>query len=316
MNLFELFDFMPPQGTELAAKTDWINNWISVVSVICTILIVGVMMYFAVKYRRKEDDALTPAITHNTTMEIVWTVIPSLVCVFVFVYGFNIYKEMRTPPANAMEVQVVGQKWSWQFTYPNGKKSNELTVPIGKAVRLIMTSKDVIHSFFLPNMRVKEDVYKGNYSYLWFTPSKLGTSRVFCAEYCGTLHSKMMTSVNVVTEGQFQDFLVDRTEGEKAELTPAEAGALVFKNTGCVGCHLTNGEKHIGPGLKGILSGKSEREFVSAEKLIADENYVRESIIYSTKKVVKGYAPIMPSYEGQISEEELSQLIAYLKTFN
>lgn len=316
MNLFEIFDFMPAQGSELAVKTDWINNWISVVSAICTILIVGVMLYFAVKYKRKEDDAPTPAITHNTTMEIIWTVIPSLVCVFVFVYGFNIYKEMRTPPANAMEVQVLGWRWAWQFTYPNGKKSNELTVPVGKPVRLIMTSKDVIHSFFLPSMRVKEDVYKGNYSFLWFTPNKLGKERVFCAEYCGTLHSKMMTSVNVVTEGEFQDFLIDRTEGEKSDLPPAEAGALVFKNNACNSCHNITDQKLIGPGLKGLLSGKMERAFESGETMIADENYVRESIIYSKKKIVKGYPPVMPSYEGQISEEELSQLIAYLKTLN
>jgi cytochrome c oxidase subunit 2 len=314
MNLFELFDYMPAQGAEWAIKIDWINNWISIVSVLCTVAIVGVMLYFGIKYRRKTDNDVTSNISHNTTIEVVWTVIPTLVCIYVFAYGFFIYKDMREPPANAMEVQVVGWKWAWQFTYPNGKKSNELTVPIGKPVRLIMTSKDVIHSFFLPTMRVKEDVYKGNYSYLWFTPTKLGTSHVFCAEYCGTLHSKMTTSLHVVSEQEFQDFLIDRTEGEKVELSPAEAGKLVFEKTACNSCHSLGEQRLIGPGLGGLLAGNKKREFEDGTDLISDENYVRESILNSKAKIVKGFAPVMPPYEGQLSDEEIAQLIAYLKT--
>jgi cytochrome c oxidase subunit 2 len=220
---------------------------------------------------------------------------------------------MRTPPANAMEVEVTGWRWAWEFRYPNGKKTSELTVPIGKPVRLIMTSKDVLHSFFVPQMRVKEDVIKGRYSYLWFTPTRLGDAPVFCAEYCGTLHSKMLSVIHVVSQEEFEDFLVDRSQGEKVELPPAESGAKLFAQKGCVACHSTGANRLVGPGLKGLFA-KTEHEMADGTKLAVDENYIRESILNPNAKIVKSFTPIMQSFEGQLTDEELSHLIAYLKT--
>ena len=312
--MFELLDFMPEQASSWAARVDWINNLISIISLLCTVGITAVMIYFAVKYRRRSEEQKTEFITHNTVMETVWTIIPTLVVIYIFVYGFIVYKEMRTPPASAMEVNVDAYQWRWEYTYPSGKKATkDLVVPLGRPVRLIMRSHDVLHSFFLPEMRVKEDLRANEYSYLWFTPTKLGNFHIFCAEYCGLQHSAMAGTLKVVTPEQFEDYLRDRTAADAVQLPPAEAGKELFSQKTCNTCHSIDGSKIIGPSLKGLFASGAH-QFSDGSSGTVDENYVRQSILQSQAKVVAGYPPVMPSFEGQLTEKQVSDLIAYLKT--
>ncbi len=310
-----MLDYMPVQATSWASQVDWINNLINYISVFCTLGITGVMLFFAVRYRRRDEPTETPYITHNTGLETVWTVIPSIIVMGVFYYGFTVYREMRTPPANAMEINVKAFSWRWEFSYPNGRKSTKtLVVPLGKPVRLIMTSERVIHSFFIPAMRVKEDVYAGNYSYLWFTPTKLGDFHIFCAEYCGRGHSDMRGVLRVVTPEQFEDFLLERKEADAPVLTPAEQGKQLFEIKACLGCHSVDGSAMVGPSLQGIFA-KKERQLASGEMVPIDENYIRESILNPEAKIAAGFEKIpMPAFAGQLNDEELQALIAYLKS--
>lgn len=308
-----MFDMMPVQASEWAGRVDWINKVITDISVICTLGITAVMIYVAYKYRHREGNRQGAYITHNATVETVWTVIPSIICLAVFAYGFVVYHEMRTPPANPIEISVEGYKWGWRFAYANGKRTaGELTVPIGKPVRLVMTSADVIHSFFIPAMRVKEDLYKANYSYIWFTPTKLGEFHIFCTEYCGTSHSAMTGKLKVVSPEAFEDFLLDRKDADAPQLPPAEIGKSLFSGNGCTACHSIDGSSGQGPTLKGLFSGK-EHKMADGSSVVVDENYVRESIVNPRAKIVEGYpAALMPSF-AHLKEEELNALIAYLK---
>jgi cytochrome c oxidase subunit 2 len=312
--MWDLFNWMPPAASEWAPQVDWLHNLITWISVFFTIAITLVMIYFAIRYRRKNDDDETAFITHNVTIETVWTVVPTVIVIWIFGFGYLSYKEARTPPANAQEVYVEGYKWAWQFTYENGKKSTQdLVVPLGEPTRLIMTSRDVIHSFYIPAMRIKEDVYKGNYSYIWFTPNKLGEYHIFCTEYCGAGHSDMLGKLKVVSKEAYQDFLLSRKDADAPQLPPAELGKELFTKNNCKQCHSLDGSNGIGPSLKGVFAAGS-REFTDGTKAEVDENYIRESIQYSNKKIVVGYAPMMPAFADTFSEEELNQLIAYLKT--
>lgn len=309
-----MFDYMPVQASSWAANVDWINNFITNGSVLCTVLICGTMLYFAVKYRRRSPEQSTPYITHNASLETVWTLIPTIGVIYIFYFGFSTYREMRTPPANALEIMVDAYSWRWDFQYPNGKKTtNELYVPVGRPVRFVMTSHDVLHSFFVPAMRVKEDVRGGVYSYLWFTPIMTGTFPIFCAEYCGTQHSAMRATLHVVSEEEYLDYTLDR--GPEPELPPQELGKKIFTNKACTACHSIDGTTVVGPSLKGLFSGSKDRQFEDGTTGVIDENYVQESILYPDTKIVKGFADKkMSSFKDQLTETELKNLIAYLKT--
>ncbi len=308
-----MFDYMPEQGSHWAREVDWINGFITDVSVISTVSITLVALYFAYKYRRRSPDQEGTPITHNVTLETVWTVIPAVIAGFTFYLGLNSYREMRTPPANALEINVDAHSWRWEFEHPNGKKdTDKLVVPIGGPVRLIMTSHDVLHSFFIPAMRVKEDVRGNVYSYLWFTPVRLGTYPVFCAEYCGFDHSGMMASLEVVTPEAYQDYIADR--GPAVELSPQEVGKEAFAKKACNACHTIDGTKGQGPTLKGIFQSGT-RTLEDGSQATVDENYVRESLLNPQAKIVQGFTGVvMPSFQGQLSEKELSGIIAYLKS--
>lgn len=301
---------MPEQASSWAARVDFINNFITYVAVFCTVAITGAMLYFAWRYRRRPDHQESEYITHDATLETVWTAIPTLVCIFVFYYGFVVYKEMREPPANAIEINVEGYRWAWEYTYPNGKKAGrDLVVPVGEPVRLILRSRDVNHSFFIPAMRVKEDVIKSEYHHLWFEPTITGDFHIFCTEYCGTSHSGMIGTLKVVSKEQYLDFLNDRS---KEQLSPEQLGQKLYESRGCVACHRLDGVKGVGPSFKGIFGQKVE--FTDGTSATRDENYLRESILHSQKKIVKDFLPgAMPSFEGQLKEEEVAGLIAFIK---
>ena len=302
---------MPVQASEWASRVDWLNNFITYVSIFCTLAITGVMLYFMVKYRRRSEDQKTEYITHNATLETVWTVVPTIVCIFVFIYGYLVYDEMRTPPSNAIEVGVEGQKWRWEFEYSTGKRSTaELIVPVGKPIRLVMRSKDVNHSFFIPSMRVKEDVLASTYSYLWFTPIMTGEFPIYCTEYCGTSHSDMLATLKVVSPEVYEDFINERSQ---EKLLPAELGAKLFNQKGCMACHSVDGSAKVCPTLHKLFG--HEVELADGSKVMADENYLESSIINPNGQLVKGFQPnMMPSFKGQLTDEELAGLNAYIKT--
>lgn len=310
MNGNNFLNWMPEQGAVWAEKVDWLNNFISWTAFICTFAITGVMLFFAWKYRRRPGNETTAYITHNNLLEILWTAIPTLACIFVGFHGYRIYHEMRTPPSNALEINVTGQKWAWSYKYPNGKTADkDLVVPVGKPIRLVLKSKDVNHSFFLPTMRVKEDAIASDYHYLWFTPIKIGESHIFCAEYCGNSHSAMTGTLKVVSQEEFEDFVNDR---KVEDLPPEEIGKKLYQTKACMTCHSLDGNRGVGPSFKGLF-GKVET-FEDGSTLTVDENYIRESILVPTKKIVKGFAPAMPAFEGQLKDEEIQGLIAYIKT--
>ena len=303
-------NWMPEQASSWASSVDWINNFITYVATVCTIGITGAMLYFSYKYRRKGPNDKTEYITHNATLETVWTVVPTVVCIFVGFCGFFVYKDMRTPAGNPIEIQVTGQKWFWTYKYENGKTAdNDLVVPVNQPVRLIMKSKDVTHSFFVPAMRVKEDVIGSDYHYMWFLPTETGNFHIFCAEYCGKSHSKMTGILRVVSMSEYEDFINDR---KKEDLAPEDLGKKLYASKACITCHSLDGSKILGPSFKGLYG--REEEMSDGEKVKVDESYLRESILYSTKKVVKGFQPVMPSYDGQMKDEEIEGLIAFIKT--
>lgn len=304
------------QGSSFAYKVDYAHDIVTIISVICTVAIVGVMLYFAIIYRQRNGvDHETPAIEGNNTLEVIWTVFPTIVCIWVAWLGYDSFVDIRTVPEGAMEVNVTGRKWAWDFQYKNGKQTtNELVVPVDEPVKLVMTSKDVLHSFFVPVMRTKMDVIPGRYSYEWFKPVKTGDFQVFCTEYCGNQHSGMRARLKVLPRAEFDRWLADDSEARKlAALNPADRGRELYQGKQCVTCHSLDGSPKVGPSWLNIF-GK-EGKLANGESYKADENYIRESILNPQAKTVQGYPAMgMPSYQGQLSDDDITALIAFMKT--
>lgn len=299
-------------------------------SILGTIFVAAMTLYFSIKYRRRSDDdlpeqpvesdkggVLTSMIrvgasedAESSALEIGVSV-GLFVCVMVmFGWGASLYIKMNNAPKDAMEILCTGKQWMWKFEHPTGKREiNELHVPVGQSVKVTMTSEDVIHSFYVPAFRVKADAVPGRYTQAWFTPTKPGTYNLFCAEYCGTEHSKMGGFVYVQTPEEYQKWLKGVTAGP--QLPPEEAGAKLFVAKGCQVCH-SGLPGALGPKLNGVFGHKVK--LLDGSEVMADEEYLRESILNSMAKIVQGYAPVMPMFKGQLSEEEVMQLIAYIKT--
>jgi cytochrome c oxidase subunit II len=305
--------FMPPAGTDIAARVDNIYEFLLVASLISCIILIGGMIYFVVKYKRKSATDKTAYITHNSTLEFVWSFIPLVIFLVVFAWGWNIYHDMRAMPKNALEVHVVGKQWLWDFIYKSGKKStNEAVVPVGEPVKLIMTSEDVLHSFYIPSMRIKQDVIPGRYTAIWFTAEKTGDYQVFCTEFCGAAHSNMLAKLKVVPREEYEKWIA---EGDDSALPLAKRGEKLYSNNGCVACHSIDGTAKVGPTLKGKFGAMETLEDGSQVKI--DENYLAESMLNPNAKVVKGYPRnVMPAFQGKLNEEELSALVEFIKTLN
>lgn len=302
--------FTPPQGTEIAAQYDSLFAFLLWASLIACIILIGGMVYFVTKYKRRTDNDKTPYISHSTILEFTWSFIPLVIFMIVFVWGWVLYHNMRSMPQEGLEVHVYGRQWAWDFVYKSGKKTtNEFVVPVKSDVKLIMTSNDVIHSFFIPSMRIKQDVVPGRYSSLWFHAEKTGEYHVFCTEFCGAAHSQMLARMKVVTQEEYEAWLQETDEG----LSLAQKGAKLTNSKGCVACHSVDGSLKVGPTWKGLWE-KVGHEMADGSQVAVDENYLRESILAPNAKVVKGYpAGVMPTYQGQLSEDELSALIEYIK---
>lgn len=302
--------WFPPQASTTASTVDWVYYFIYWVCVFFTVLITGAAIYFVIQFRSKKN-APPAAAAHNTVLEITWTVVPGIISVFIFYFGLTGYMDTRTAPDDAYEIHVTGQKWSWTFTYPNGAITGELHIPVHRPVRLIMTSNDVLHSFFVPAFRTKQDVVPGRYTEEWFEATETGEFQVFCTEYCGTDHSAMLTTTFVHTEAEFEEWL--RKAGDIHEgHTPVEAGEILVKQRGCLVCHSLDGSTKTGPSYKGMW-GKTE-SLADGSSVKVDENYVRTSILEPQAQIVAGFPGSMPTFKGQLKDKDITAIIEYFKT--
>lgn len=303
-------NYMPVEGSTIAGYVDSLYGFLLTASFISFVLVIGGLIYFAIRYKRQPGSEKSAYITHNNVLEFLWSFIPFVIFLVVFGWGWWVFDKMHTHPENALEVHVVGQKWSWDFLYKSGKRvTNEFMVPVDTPVKLIMTSQDVIHSFFVPAFRIKQDVVPGMYTALSFVASKKGSFQVFCTEYCGDGHSAMLAKLNVVSQEEYESWLA---QGDPYEgLTLVEVGQKQFQQK-CAVCHTAGTEKKIGPGLANVFG--QQRNFENGESLVGDENYIRESILNPNQKIVQGYPAAMPPFQGQLTEQELSGLVEYIKS--
>ncbi len=302
--------WLPPQASTQAPQTDLAFYFIYWVSVFFFILIVFLMTVFVFRYRRRvEGEGPRVNVTHNTPLELVWTTIPLILVVVMFYMGFRGFMDLMNPPADAMDVYVLGQKWNWNFTYPNGHQDTELHVPVDTNVRLILESQDVIHSFYVPAFRIKRDAVPGRYNKIWFKATKPGEYLALCAEYCGTQHSDMLARVVVHEPGMFEKWLADASDPFKTR-SYAEVGQLVVTKR-CGGCHSIDGSANVGPTFKDLFG--SEVKHTDGATVLVDEEYVRKSIINPQAEIVAGYDPVMPTFKGQLKDREITAIIEYLK---
>jgi cytochrome c oxidase subunit 2 len=302
--------YKPPAGTTIAEQYDNLYAFLLGASFIACVILIGGMIFFALKYKRKSNNDKTAYISHNVKLEFLWSFIPFVIFMGAFVWGWIIYHDMRKMPTDALEIHVYGFQWGWDFVYKNGKKTtNNFVVPANRDVKLILTSRDVIHSFFIPSMRIKQDAVPGRYTALWFHSNKVGNYHFFCTEFCGAAHSQMIGRMKAVSNEEFEQFLVENDE----DLTLAQRGEKLSNSRGCVACHSLDGTRKVGPSWKGLW-GLQGHAMADGSTLTVDENYMRESILLPNAKIVRGYsAGVMPSYQGQLSEDELTAIIEFIK---
>jgi cytochrome c oxidase subunit 2 len=304
--------FMPPGSSTIAPDVDALFNFILYASVVFFVVVVTGVVVFARRYRRRGEDQVTSGIAHNTALELVWSVIPTILVIIVFFWGFRIFMKMHIPPKDALEIKVTAQKWFWSFDYPNGATTvNELVVPAGKPVRLLMSSKDVIHSFYVPDFRIKMDVLPNRYTVTWFETVGPGAHNLFCAEYCGTSHSKMIGTVKALGEREYAAWL-ESGIGTGEGISLEQFGEQLFTSKACVTCHRIDGTAFTGPSLNGIF-GEPIR-MADGTQAPVDENYLRESMLNPQAKVVAGFQPVMPTYQGILTNRQIDALIAYIKS--
>lgn len=297
----------PSQASTQAIAVDTMFAFMLGLAGVFLLLVVVPLVYFVVKYRRRDDGDVPPQIKGNTKLEVLWTVVPVILSLGVFTWGANVFLTQVQPPPAAEQIYVVGKQWVWKFQHASGRQEiGELHVPVGQPVRLTMVSQDVIHSFFVPDFRIKQDVLPGRYTTLWFEATRAGDFGAFCAEYCGTDHAVMQTHVVAQEAAAYQQWLAAGPAGG-----PAADGARLFQQLGCNVCHHAD-SGGLAPPLTGLY-GRQVR-LQSGEAVTADDSYLRESILAPQAKIVEGYAPIMPSFQDRVDEEQMIQLIMYIKS--
>ncbi len=306
------FSIFPERASTSAGQIDVLYGFLLVVGIGMTLVIFASVFFLAIKYRRRSDDD-RPALIHGSLpLEITWSVIPFLVMLIMFAWGTKLYFQNYTPPRlDTLDIYVTGKQWMWKIQYPDGQREiNELHVPTGRTVKLILASEDVIHSFFIPAFRLKHDVVPGSYQTYWFEATKPGRYHIFCAEYCGTNHSRMIGWATVMEPAEYEKWLSGGSSGGSM----VEQGAKLFEQYGCISCHLTESQGRC-PSLRNVFGHPVVLD--DGRTVVADEAYVRESILNPNAKIVKGYhRDIMPVFQGQISEEGLLQLIVYVKSLS
>ena len=308
--MFKNFPLFPERASAMAWQVDGLYFLLIAVSAFFTLLIFFLVLFFAIKYRRSAHPH-AEQIEGSLPLELAWTLIPLGICMIFFAWGSLIFFEEARPPKGAMEVYVVAKQWMWKFEYEGGQRDiNQLHVPVGRDVRMIMSSQDAIHSFYVPAFRIKADVLPGRFTETWFRPTKAGVYHLFCAEYCGTDHSGMIGQVIVMEPIEYQAWL---TSGGATTGSLAANGEQLFQQLGCLTCHRSDTPGR-GPNLAGIFGKRVLLD--DGRTVTADENYIRESILNPGAKIVSGFKPIMPTYQGQVTEENLMALVAYIKSLS
>ena len=298
----------PEQASTVAARVDNLYFFLIATSAFFSVLVTVLVIVFAIKYRRRHADEVGAPIHGSLTLELVWTGIPFVIAMVMFAWGASVFFAIVRVPDETLDIYAVGKQWMWKFQHRGGQREiNELHVPMNTPIRIILTSEDVLHDLYLPAFRVKMDAIPGRYTQLWFNATKPGTYHLFCAEYCGTMHSGMGGSITVMPQEEYQAWL----SGGAAEGTLAQQGEKLFAELACHTCHAA-GAGQRGPELGGVFG--STVRLASGETVVADADYVRESILTPAAKVVDGFLPIMPTYQGQVSEEQLLALTEYIRS--
>jgi len=301
-----------PQGAStIASEVDALFYIVYYVSIIFSIMIFGGVTYLSIEYRRRGRISLTTSLDSNHKLEVAWTVIPTIIVLILFAMGFRTYMKMNIVPAGAMEIKVSGQMWFWSFDHPSGANSvGELVVPVNKPVKLLISSRDVLHSFYIPEFRIKMDAVPNRYTIIWFEAIDTGSYNIFCTEYCGTGHSTMLGKCRVVTQKQYDEWVELNDIPEDMPLE--ELGEKLYKSRACNTCHSIDGSTSTGPTFKGIFGHDVALE--DGGSVVVDENYIRESILNPQAKIVAGFQPVMPTFEGILKDRHIDAIVAYLKT--
>ena len=299
--------FHPEQASTIAQSVDQLYYALTAITLFFTTLIFLLIFIFMIKYRRRSPDERPQPIAGSVSLEILWTAVPVLVCAVLFVWGSLLYFRNAEPPRGSVEIFVTGRQWMWKVEHPEGQREiDELHVPVGRPIKLTMTSEDVIHDFFIPAFRIKKDVLPGRYTSLWFQATKTGTFHLFCGQYCGAFHAGMIGSIIVQEPDEYERWLAGGAPGESMEQT----GAKIFQSSGCSTCHVNDGTG-LGPSLLGVYGHAVK--LTTGDTVTADDAYMRESIVLPKAKIVQGYTPIMPTFQGQLTEEQINDLLAYLR---
>jgi cytochrome c oxidase subunit 2 len=305
--MWKNFPLFPDSASSVARSVDALYFASLGITAFFSLLIAGAILYFAVRFRRRHPDELGVPERANFALEIAWSVIPFIILMVMFAWGAKVFFHLSRPPKNAVEYYAVGKQWMWKFQHPEGNREiNELHVPLGLPVKLTMTSEDVIHSFFVPAFRVKADVIPGRYSTVWFEATKAGTYQLFCTEYCGAEHSRMIGRVTVMEPAAYQAWLTGGSSGQ----TLAASGEQLFSSLACNTCHRADTAVR-GPILAGLFGSRVRLH--DGSTVVADDDYLRESILVPGEKIVAGYQPVMPTFKGQVTEEQLLALLRYIK---
>ena len=303
--------FVPESASTISGEVDALYFYISGVTVFFVLLISFVLVYFVIRYRRRNPFEIPRPIEGSTKLETLWSIIPLLIAMTIFFWGAKVYFAQYRPAKNAVDIYVVGKQWMWKFQHATGQREiNELHVPVGRKIKLIMATEDVIHDVFVPAFRIKADVVPGKYTTQWFEATKPGKYHFFCAEYCGMNHSGMGGYVFVMEPAEYEDWL----SGNAGMASPGAVGRGLYESLGCASCHGANAEGGRGPALNGLFGSKVTLN--NGQTVTADESYIRESVLNPQAKVVTGFGPIMPSFQGQINEEQLLQVVAYMKSLS
>jgi cytochrome c oxidase subunit II len=304
--MFDNFPLWPQRASSMAGNVDALFIFLVILCGMMTLLIFVALIYFAARYRHRKG---VPAeqIEGSTPLELTWTLIPFGVFMVIFAWGAVVYFQQRTPPRDSTEVYVVAKQWMWKLEHAEGQREiNSLHVPVGRDVKLILTSQDVIHSFFIPEFRIKQDVVPGRYTVAWFRATKPGRYHLFCTQYCGTEHSGMIGTIEVMEPAQYESWMSGGSTGPLSA-----SGEKIFAELGCATCHRSDSQGR-GPNLQAMFGKPVQLE--DGRIVNADENYIRESILDPGAKVVKGFKPVMPTFQGLVSEEQLNALVAYVKS--
>lgn len=304
--------WMPDEASTYSSEIDWVFYFIYWSSAIATVLIVAAMILMVIKYRRRPGHKAQPSPAHSTALELTWTLVPSVVFVLIFYWGFKGFMDIATTPDYAYEINVTGFQWGWNFQYPNGATSDILYLPKDRPVRLILQSNDVIHSIFVPAFRMKKDIVPGRYNSIWVEPTKLGEFELYCAEYCGQSHSKMITTAVVLDQGSFEKWVIEAGVWIE-KVPPVEAGKLLYERKGCKQCHSIDGSPSTGPTFKDIFR-KAGRDTVAGKRIVADENYIRDSILVPSQDIVAGFKDEMSKI--QVSDQEITAIIEWMKSLD